>query len=120
MYLIVSLFFFVIDMGLVVVHLTKLGGATSFVVVVFIAFHVYKLYSFWVVISFIKEINDMGHYNEMMRDLSNDEIQQFLDGDPNFVFSGAEAGIGNVAARPFQKQYEIDPERLLVRKLAMD
>ena len=58
----------------------------------------------------------MGHYNDMMRDLSNDEIQQFLNGDPNFVFGGAEGGIANVAARPFQTQYEIDPERLLVRK----
>lgn len=56
------------------VHIT--GGATWW------SFTVYKLYSFWVVGSFIREIKHYSELNFILRKLTDEEIDEFLKGNP--------------------------------------
>ncbi|CAG7830411.1 unnamed protein product [Allacma fusca] len=117
LYLVVWCVLIIIDIGLFATHEKKIS-ASPLVCVAFACFHAYKMYSLWVVYSFIKEMKSMGDYNDLLRNLNDQEILDFERGDPNCAFI-QNTNDSIAASQPFNKEYEIPEDKLAVNKEAI-
>ncbi|OXA44563.1 Vascular endothelial growth factor receptor 3 [Folsomia candida] len=86
------------------VHIT--GAATWW------SFTTYKLYSFWVAYSFIREIKRHAGLNFILQKLTDQEIDDFLKGSSAIINQEEEGKSENFQDQPYRREIEIDINRV--------
>jgi hypothetical protein len=94
----------------------QLGG----LVVVFGSMYIfYKLYSLYVVYSFIQEIKSYGAFNNCLKGLSDKEVEEFEKGHPPDL-NEVKDQLELVKKQAFNQDFEVPMEKLRIGKLSSE
>jgi len=70
----------------------------------------YKMYCLWVVVAFIDEVKALGGYNDALRGLTDEEVEEFIKGRQ--IPGGIDSSLANPSYKPYNSNYEIPSENI--------